>query len=180
MKNLQIKKIIFIIVVVTVFVVIGESIYAQINKKKLSSARLQCHKQTTTFEKIFDKNHIKDLQDSLKKGSFLVTLTTQPSVFMPSDLFNHLQKDKLIRTIKDEFGFKNEDKSAKIDILLYENDKLDPKKKSPKAKLYEGYLLFNFQFNDATVYKVQLDFYEEKGEDIPQIISCAKNSIMTL
>ncbi len=70
--------------------------------------------------------------------------------------------------------------NTKIELFIYENDKLDPNKKNKKSKLYEGYLLFNFSHKNNPTYKIQLDFYEKKGKDMPELLQCAKKSALSL
>ena len=64
--------------------------------------------------------------------------------------------------------------------MVYENDKKDPGKKTPKSKKYAGYLTATFKIDNKKVYKIQTDFMSLQGEDIPQRISCIVKSVMTL
>jgi len=67
-----------------------------------------------------------------------------------------------------------------VDIMIYENDKKDPGKKTARSKLYAGYIEATFKVNKQITYKIQTDFMNLKGKDIPQRITCLVNSVMTL
>ncbi len=99
---------------------------------------------------------------------------------MPSQLFSFEEPNKVELYVKKLFHHIKDDKKTSLHILVYENDKLDPKKKTKKAKLYQGYLDFNFKLDNKIVYKIQLDFYAHDGSDIKEIISCAKKSVLSL
>lgn len=177
----KLKYIVFAIFFIGILGVVGNSIYLHVNKKTAKSYRISCHKTTTTFEKILDKKQISSLQNALKNGDFSLHVKELPSKYMPSKLFLHVSKNEVEKTFKSLFlHSKTKKPNAHVEIFIYENDKLDPKKKTKKSKLYEGYLLFDFAYKEKIIYKLQLDFYDKHGKDIPTLLKCAKDSIYSV
>lgn len=173
------KKIIYTIIAFIVLFLIGQSIYQQINKTTAKAARIQCHKNSTVFEKVLKPKLLNTLQNDVKNGDISVNISIEKAKYMESKLFNYVdpinvkkQFEKLIKTT----GKNN----SSIDILIYENDKNDPGKKTPKSKLYAGYLVFSFKQNNKLTYKLQIDFHDHKGHDIPKVLQCALNSIQSI
>lgn len=174
-------KYIITLLVTVVLAFMASTLFMKISKKSPKSHRISCHKSTTTFEKVIDKNGLKGLQNALKDGDFSLHATPLPSKYMPSQLFLHVNVEDIKREFLALFPEpKGGKKDANIEIFVYENDKLDPKKKTKKSKLYEGYLLFNFSYKDRLIYKLQLDFYEKNGKDIAPLLGCAKESVWSI
>lgn len=175
------KKYIYVVISVVVLAILAQSIYTQVNKKTDKSFRIECHKSTVVFEKILNKDLIQTLKKQINSGDFTISIKEEPSKYMKSKLFDFVDSKK----IKDEFSSllkqqNDTNKKGSIEIIIYENDKEDPGKKSPKSKLYAGYLVFSFKSDNSLVYKLQIDFKDEKGKDIPKILVCAKESFFTL
>lgn len=175
-------KYIFSAIFATLLAFVVYATIEKINQKPLSSKRLVCHKSAATFEKIADSANIKKLQAGLKSGDFTLKVIPLPSKYMPTKLFSKLNTEDIEKEFISLFKSKKTDANSNVSvkIFVYENDKLDPKKKTKKSKLYEGYLLFHFFIDKKPIYKVQLDFYEENGKDIPQLLKCAKESVLSL
>jgi len=67
-----------------------------------------------------------------------------------------------------------------ITYYIYENDKKDPGKKTPKSKLYAGYLHFTFEMNGTKVYINQSDFMDLQGQDISKSVQCVIDSFLSV
>ena len=183
MKN-RISLIVFIII----FVIISNEVFKQATKKPHSAkaSRLQCQKKAVTFEKVLKPKLIKILQQTLKSGDFKIIVLADKAKYMKSVMFNFVD----IKKVEDDFKSKIEsydttikkEKSGDIfvDMMIYENDKKDPGKKTARSKLYAGYIEVTFKVNKKNVYKIQTDFMSLKGADISQRISCIVKSVMSL
>ena len=185
-----VKKNIALIIGVVIFIIIGNEVYTQINQKPKSakSFRLTCHKEGVTFEKVIKKDLVKSLQQHLKSDDYKLIVWADKSVYMKTVMFNFVDIETIQKDIKEKFiayptnldTTNKEKKEVLVDIMVYENDKKDPGKKTTKSKLYAGYLTATFKVNKHKVYKIQTDFMSLKGEDIPQRVSCIVKSVMTL
>jgi len=176
----NLKKILFSIIGLGVVLIIANSIYQQINKKVAKSSRIDCHKNVTVFERVYNTEEIKNVQKNIENGSFDIVLKTEPSKYMQSQLFNYVDSNIINQYINDSFGFKSSSDELKINVLLYENDKLDPGKKNDEAKAYAGYLMFDFYLNNTMIYKIQIDFMDMQGRDIGRTIDCIKQSVLSI
>ncbi len=181
MKN----KIILIIVILISLIIIKE-IYTQVNKKPTSakSKRLTCHKEGITFEKVVKQELVRNLQQTLKSGDYKLEVWADKSKYMKSVMFEYVNVKDISKDFRKILN-NNQLKSLKsnnifVDIMVYENDKKDPGKKTKKSKLYAGYLVATFKVDKKVVYKIQTDFMDLKGKDIPARISCIVNSVMSL
>ena len=178
------KNIIFYLIVAILAFFVIEAIYSQFNKKSAKSTSLACHKNITVFERIYLNEELENAKQSIKARNFQYAIKLQPSIYMQTKLFDYIKKED-IETIftselnKEENVLKEETKNVIIDILVYENDKKDPGKKTAKSKLYAGYLVISIWQNEKQIYRVQVDFLEDKGEDIPSRIKCAIETIFS-
>ena len=175
------KKFIYIIISIVFFVAIGNSIYDQMNKKSAKSVRLECHKNSTVFEKVLKPKLVTQLQDGIKNGAISLEIEIEKAKYMDSKLFEYVDpqvvKKDFINLIK---NVKNNEKNVQVNILIYENDKNDPGKKTAKSKLYAGYLVFTYKVQNKLVYKQQIDFLDHEGKDIPKVLDCGLISVLTL
>jgi hypothetical protein len=176
------KKYIYIVLIIFFIGAIGKSIYDQLNKKSPKATRLECQKYSTVFERVLKPKLLKEFQLNFKNGEVNVNIEIEKAKYMKSKLFEYLDAN----AVKNDFikiaGLNDQGKNypSSIDILIYENDKKDPGKKTPKSKLYAGYLIFSVKVNNSLVYKVQIDFLDEKGEDTQKVLQCAVKSIQTI
>ena len=177
----------YVIVFVLIFV-IASSIYKH-NKKSDSykkTQRLDCHKSVTSFERIYDKEKIEELQKKLVSENFVLLSSVQNAVYSKSKLFEYVKltdMDKITMDMLNNYiiNKKPSDNKMKISYYIYENDIKDPGKKTEKSKLYAGYVVFRFSNEkDELVYQIQVDFMDKKGLDLPQSIKCAIKSFMTI
>jgi hypothetical protein len=180
MTKINIKKIIYSIIGIGLVLVIANSIYQQLNKKVAKSSRIDCHKSVTVFERVYNNEALKKIQKNIEDGSFDIVLKTEPSKYMQSQLFNYVDTNEIKKYINDTFGFKSSSSELKINVLLYENDKLDPGKKNDEAKAYAGYLMFDFYLENVMIYKIQIDFMDMQGSDINKTIDCIKQSVLSI
>jgi hypothetical protein len=179
------KKIVLFLIGVFLLYFIGSGIYEQLNKKSAKSARLECHKKSTVFENLQRPELLESLRNSLESSKYSIETSVEKAVYMQSRLFEYVdpkEAEKYVLSTLEKYkkaGSSGESKNAQIKLLIYENDKKDPGKKSDKAKLYAGYLLFDFIVDNKTVYKIQIDFMDDHGKDINQKIECAIKSLFT-
>jgi len=164
---------------------IGYGIYAEATKKAPQKQyRLACHQEQTTFEKLYHTEKYDSLLRAIKAGNISFDVKGIKSVHMPSQLFEFVNIEDFTTNLKQRFALLENNSSSKeyvnIVVEIYENDKHDPNKKSPKATLFAGYILFNYQMNNQNIYQIQIDFLDDKGTDIPKRIECAITSLITL
>jgi len=182
----SVKKYIKVFVVIFLIASFGNEIYTQINKpKSAKSTRLQCHKEGVTFEKIVNQELIRTLKYSLNYSHFSVIVWADKAKYMESVMFDYVDvkaiKNNMINKIK-QYAQKRSltPDNIKIEVIVYENDKKDPGKKTKKSKLYAGYLKVTVKVNSQIAYMIQTDFMDLEGKDIPQRITCIVKSIMSL
>jgi hypothetical protein len=148
------------------------------------SKRLECHANSTVFEGVIKESLLHQLQSKIKSvdENIKVSISTRKSKYMPSKLFEHVKVDK----VKNEFETLLQNKISKpygniaIEVIIHENDKDDPNKKNPKSKLFAGYIEFHYSYKNERVYMVQIDFFNEKGKDISQVLQCGLQSVKTI
>lgn len=177
------KKNIYILFVVLLIVLIGNSIYKEVNKKSTKSVRLECHNKVTVFEKLHKPKLLMKLKNDINNGKLQITKEIEKSKYMESKLFNYVDEEQITsfyESLLNRKNLANEDSSSSVNILIYENDKEDPGKKTKKAKLYAGYIVFSYKTENSLVYKIQIDFLDDKGSDINKTLKCGLESVMTL
>ena len=177
----------FYFVIIIVFIGVGIGVYQQIMKKTKNFKRLECHKQTTTFERIFfEEPTVNTAIEQLEAKNYEIISRIEFSKIMESNLKGKLSVAELDEMLVDTINnYTNEnskanDKKTVIDYYLYENDKADSNKKNENAKKYAGYLMFDFKYNNKLVYKIQTDYMNQDGSDIAQRIDCAINSFTSI
>lgn len=177
------KRIIFLALALVVFGAIGKGIYDQNNKKGAKATRLTCHSKSVIFERLYLQDKLLALQEALALKKPKLVFTTLPSTFMQTKLFEYLSSEDVANYTYKALGMENANAVAedfKIAITIYENDKLDPKKKTPEAKLYAGYLVYDFYLKSELVYKIQVDFMNMQALDVEERVACAIESVKTL
>ena len=173
-----------------VAIAIGIGIYGELNKGSAKAVRLPCQNAVTTFEARYgDPAALQEALALLERRAYRVVSSFQKSQYMESRLFEYVDMERttqqIIAALEAQLPPAPADAAANgralvIDYLIYENDKKDPRKKTKKSKLYEGYLLFALKLDGKTLYKFQIDFMGPEGSDIPERIACAVRSITTL
>jgi hypothetical protein len=180
------KKFIYL----TIFLFVGyffiNSIYQEINKDKTpgKAKRIACQKELTTFERAFDTQSIHSLQKSIESGKIQFSSDIEKSIYSKSTLFEYLSLAKTDMLFRSELSLyqKNNlfiDHDYNLHYYIYENDKNDPGKKNKKSKNYAGYVVLEVKNNNQIIYKVQVDFMDEKGLDIDKSFKCIVKSLMT-
>jgi hypothetical protein len=160
-----------------------DSLYQHFTQPKSArSDRLACHQKTIVFERLYHDNRLNLLKQKIKEGDYQLITSSEPSVYMESQLFESVNADdvaqQFLNTLSEGKSNPNSDTTLKLNI--YENDKKHPGKKTAKSKLYTGYLVLTILDKNRLVYKVQIDFNQPKGEDILEQIVCIKRTIETL
>jgi hypothetical protein len=164
---------------------IGFGIYSKVTHKGAKAYRLDCHNEVVVFENVYDKDIFKEVQSLILSGNYELKSEIRLSKYMATQMSKYVNMqdvDKLVDNqiksyIKDK---KSDDKKVLIDYYVYENDKEDPGKKTPKSKLYAGYLHFNYKLDDKSIYRFQIDFMDLQGKDISSRVDCAVKSLVTL
>ena len=173
-----------IALLIGVMFIIIKSVYDQTQKPSAKAARLACHTKSVVFEKVQNQALIKELQNALRGADVSIATSTLESQYMPTRLFEYLKASDAEQQTRQELAkyalSSPVQKKAKIHITIYENDKLDPGKKNAEAKIYAGYLIYQFYLADEAVYKIQIDFMDLKATDVDQKIKCAIDSVMSL
>lgn len=173
----------FFIAIAILFIAVA--IYDEVNKSGAKAQRLACHKESVVFERLVQPEMLLQVQDAIRADNVTLKIKTLPSKYMKSRLFKHVDIDKFrqnnIDTIESYVRKSDEGESkTTLELTIYENDKDDPGKKTPKSKLYAGYLIYAFLVNNKLVYKIQIDFFDKNGKDFPKQIKCAFASLMSL
>lgn len=174
-------KYIYSIVIMLFIYLASSEIYKQTNKKTAKTSRIECQSKSITFERIYDKDKIDIIKENLLTGNFILETSIIKSTYMVSQIDNYLKIDKLNNLIKKIVGeSKKPNLPMNINFILRENDKEDPAKKSPKSKLFMGYIRVTFDIDNKTVYSIQSDFKDSMGKDINNRIECIFNSLKSL
>lgn len=185
-KSVFKSKYLFLAIGFFLIFIISKSAYDQLNKKTVAkSMRLDCQKELTTFEKIYKYDEVKIAKDLLKSGNIVINSSVEKAKYSKSRLFDYVKledMDKITKSILKTYEQKSKIKDKKLNIVyyIYENDVLDPGKKTEQSKLYAGYVVFKFIISGELIYQVQTDFMDKKGLDIPKSIRCAIKSFMTI
>jgi hypothetical protein len=173
-----------ILLILITFVSYG--VYKQANKS-VKTKRLECQAKTTTFERIFVEEPIKEAINSLKSNNYTINSFIKYSKFMKSNLINILTKEqadeileKVIKSQIKEPIKTSDDTKVLIDYYIYENDKEDTGKKNNDAKSYAGYLMFEFKYKNILVYKIQTDYMDINASDIENRMNCVIKSFIEI
>ena len=106
-------------------------------KKSIKIKRLDCQAKTTTFERIFVEEPIKEAINSFKSNNYTIKSNIEYSKIMKSnliDILNIKQADEILeKSITANINTKNthieDEHKVLIDYYIYENDKDDSGKK---------------------------------------------------
>jgi len=168
----------------------GYGLFVQQQKPKSgASKRIPCQKEAVCFERTYHIGNLKTVVALLEARRYTLNSRIKKSEYMPSRLFEHVDKAQVDRMVREAIETQVSKAEASeevlgheltIDYMIYENDKLDPGKKTDKSKLYEGYLVFDFKLDGKTAYKFQIDFMDKNGADIPKRVACAIRSLISL
>ncbi|WP_428023890.1 hypothetical protein [Arcobacter sp.] len=175
------KILIFILTSIILFFSYG--IYTNLHKKSMKSKRIACQEQTITFESIYDISKISKGQKLFSSKNYVIKSDIKYSIFMPTVLKKFYSVEKADTILKSSIPVKDiikTDEKIVLDYYIYENDKEDKNKKSPKAKLYAGYLLFEFKLDGQIIYKIQTDYMKIDGSDIENRMKCIIKSFLTI
>jgi PBP1b-binding outer membrane lipoprotein LpoB len=130
----------------------------------------ECMKEVVAFDKIESKKILnQQYQDFLQKGGKFESKIEYPE-YMSSLIKGKITTESVDEVVKKYIKESNSD--YKIKYTIIENDKMDPKKKTQKCKLFAGYLLFEFFYKDTRFYKIQIDFMQTDGSDIEKRVKC--------
>lgn len=176
-------KYLYSFVVLVFLLFIGSGIYTQLNKKKLGSSRIDCHNSTTVFEKIIDTKQLDIAKKEFEAKRVCFVYSSKSSKYMKSKLFDHVSILDIEKMLENQIGVQcalNKKRDLVIDVNVHENDKDDPKKKSNQCKFYTGYFVVTFIYKKSPIYKIQIDFYGDKGEDMKQTLACVFESFNTI
>ena len=161
------------------------AVFEELNKFDPKQKRLSCQEKTGTFEKIEFENPIWETNNLIETNNFTIKSNIEYSKYMESHLINILnvkQADEILNRVLKNY-IKSDipnDKKLVIDYYIYENDKEDPGKKTPKSKLYAGYLLFKFKLDGKLVYKIQTDYMSFEAKDIEERMDCVIKSFISI
>lgn len=139
-----------------------------------------CQKESTTFTKSSDKKEmIKEGQKLIKNGNYAIEGELVEAKYMNSSLKEYASIETTTKEFKAIFP-QNSNTPLFIKFKIYENDKLDPGKKSQSCKNFAGYVMFEFWLEDELLYKIQTDFIEPKSNDIKDRVECVADSFLAL
>lgn len=177
------------IIIIILFGVIFYAVFIEVTKSS-KIKRLECQTNTTTFEKIFFEAPLIKAINSLKSNNYEINSYIKYSESMKSHLVNILtkeQSDEKLEKVIEKYIDKDlnlntnkNDKKVLIDYYIYENDKEDIGKKNKEAKLYAGYLMFEFKYENKLVYKIQTDYMNIDANDLKERLDCVINSFISI
>lgn len=149
------------------------------------STRIECQKEVTTFERIYEPTYITQTIDALKSGNIQTKYRMQFAVHTPTKMGQYFTIDEVNNNLLDILAKYHDSTISSseplvIDYFVYENDINDPGKKSEEAKKYAGYIRMNFYLGTKRVYSNQIDFMNFEGKDINERLECAIDSLATL
>lgn len=158
---------------------IASSLYSYLNPKKAKSERLECFGGVVVFERIYSSELLDAIKNQVASGEFAVEMRVQKSEYAESKLFDFVDADAVKADFMKVFNHKADSDKAKIEVLIYENDILDPRKKTAEALIYAGYIRAKFLYENQLIYQFQIDFMDKEGKDIPKTVSCIKEAFTT-
>lgn len=141
-----------------------------------------CQKETVCFDKVSGtQEQLTQITQALEKGTVQYHCSVRPSKYMETVITHYITPEMLTDLTANVFGqpLPEAETPLTIECELYENDKLDPGKKSQKCKLFAGYLLYTFKLHQEQIYKIQIDVMDSKGKDIPKRLQCIKESLLS-
>jgi hypothetical protein len=149
---------------------------------KLSTPKIpECQKEVTCFTKASEnKELVSKAQSAIEAGNYEIEGYSVEAEYMTSTLNSYITPEDVIEQTTKLLPQKTSSKDAKIKFIIYENDKESPKKKSDNCKLFAGYLVYEFYYQNSLAYKIQIDFINEDKEEIKSRIECAVESFMAL
>lgn len=158
--------------------------YMQLTKKQ-NNKRLICQEKTITFEKINSSSSIKEAIELLKTNNIVIKSNIEYSKYMPSHLISVLsleQANSILRNVLENYYLDGKVYPQKllVDYYIYENDKEDKNKTNAKAKVYAGYIVFEFKFNNKLVYKIQTDYINIDAKDLEERFKCVIDSFVSI
>ena len=182
------KKYIVTFVVVFMGAILISSKYNQMTKVPTSAKtkRLPCHKHVTAFEKSYNKTLLQKAQESLYSGNVQFSSSIEKSIYAESKLFNFVDMKQMDKIFKEQLkqyikSTKPPKDQIKLHYKIYESDVKNPGKKTKKSKLYAGYIILEVKNSkNQLIYKIQIDFMDKQGKDIPQTLECCIKSFATI
>ena len=146
---------------------------------------LPCHNEVVVFEKVYKPKLLEEARTALEQQNYVIDSQIQKAHYMKSELFEYVKIKNVDQYLKETISdyqsqVKKETKQIKLKYMIYENDINDPGKKTQKSKKYAGYLKFEVIYKSKKVYAIQIDFMDKQGKDIPERITCAMKSLMTI
>lgn len=177
---MKIQNILLMVVGIAVIWMISASLYKHLHPKVAKSTRIGCFEKVIVFERLYDGELLMDLKRQIASGEFGVDIASQKSHYAQSKLFDYVDPIDVKSQFLRSFGHRVDSKAAQIKALIYENDIMDPRKKTAEALLYAGYIRAGFLYGNQLVYQVQVDFMDKEGRDINQTIGCIKEALETI
>lgn len=178
----MLKKVCYLVSLLIGFLILF-SVYEYIGEKFFTQ-KLSCHKEVVVFDKVYEKTLLHDAQLLIASGNYEIEVLAEKAVYSNSDLFEYVSLEdvkKSVNSVLHQYAqglHVKQNKSLHVKVIVYENDKANPGKKTLKSKLYRGYLVFSFSVEGVLVYKIQIDFMDYKALDIPKRIECAIKTFM--
>ena len=176
----------FSLILVLLVLFLGYGVFTNVSKTNAKKEkRIPCQKETITFENIANKKSIKEAIKLLESNNYIILSRIELSKYMESKILNYISKDKADEMLKNSINkiikkVSPSDNKLLIDYYIYENDKEDKGKKSDKAKLYAGYLVFEFKLDNKLIYKIQSDYMKMDTSDISSRMDCIIKSFITI
>jgi len=177
-------KIYLILVSIFIAFLIYEAFNYKPTKYDPKAKRLACQSDVISFEKIYKDNYLLEAVKALNSGNFQISSKIEYSKIMKSKLINIMDTKKLDEIVKNSIKrvAKQEqnvgDNPLVVDYYIYENDKEDTNKKNEDAKLYAGFIVFEFKYNTKLVYKMQIDYMKDDASDLEKRVDCVIKSFM--
>lgn len=171
------KKIIIYTLTIAILSLLGYSAYKEATKTGAKVKRLPCHQNVTVFEKV----HLPEAIDKFKAKDAKLSASVKlvPSVYQAPQLFNIISQSEIEKQVINHFKADlNSKLPLHVEVMVLENDKLDPGKKNDDAKSFLGYVRTSYYQDNNLAYQVQIDFLKPDG--INKALQCAYESLLSL
>ena len=143
--------------------------------------RLACQQEVTTFDRWrVERAERQSAQSKLLAGNFTLEGSQSYSEHMPSRLKGVFDDQKIEAMLIEAIGISPIEGAEALEIRwrLFEDDKADPNKLNPAKAHFAGYLRVSFVDEGQEIYRIQIDYLEYDGADLPRRAACVIDSFL--
>ena len=153
-RLLTLASIVIMSLVITIYV---NYIVPKTQPEKRQNSGLLCQKETVCFDRIYDKELLKEAVVLLNRGNYILKGEIKTKSLTISDIDGMFKKNLPKNN-------PNMQKYVRINYKIIENDK--------KKGIYAGYLLTSFMLNEKQVFKMEIAFNKLDKKEIEKRVNC--------